>query len=45
MRLLTLLRVTDDAHDAGTTDSVFLCNVGQRHPREAITDERIAVNV
>jgi hypothetical protein len=39
------LRISDDAHDTGAAYPVFLGNIGQRHSREAIADERIAVNV
>jgi hypothetical protein len=42
---LGLLRISDNAHNAGATDSVFLGNVSKGHPGEAITNKRIAVNV
>src|SRR5437016_43227 len=36
---LALLCISDNAHNAGATDAVFLRNVSQGHSGEAITDE------
>jgi hypothetical protein len=41
---LVLLRLPDDAHDAGATGSVFLGNISQRHSGNAITHESNAIN-
>jgi hypothetical protein len=35
---LSLLRISDNSHNARTADAVFLCNVSQRHSGETVSE-------
>jgi hypothetical protein len=42
---LTLLRFSDKADDARSGHAIFLGDIRQRHPGEAVADQRIVVDV